>query len=239
MTVWGYGRVSTIEQASDDKSSLDDQIRRCQGVAMAVGLPNPEIVIDPGVSGSIPLADRPNGGKMFAALKDGDTVIAAKLDRLFRSASDALNSVEAMKKNGVRLILTDIGNDPVTESAVAKMFLTILAGVAEFEKYRILERMRDGRAGKRDAHNGTGHIGGRAPYGFDKIGHGKDARLVTNDEEKDTAAIAFELKNKGTPLREISRQLAKMGRFSRSGSVFSPIQITRMCSKFPPNPEAH
>ncbi len=44
----------------------------------------------PGVSGPVPVAERLQGGALFAALRKGDVVIAPKLDRLFRSALDAL-----------------------------------------------------------------------------------------------------------------------------------------------------
>ena len=57
------------------------------------GLTLTEIVIEEGVSGSIPVEERPAGGALFARLERGDMVIAAKLDRLFRSALDALKVV--------------------------------------------------------------------------------------------------------------------------------------------------
>jgi DNA invertase Pin-like site-specific DNA recombinase len=49
-----------------------------------------EVVVEEGVSGPVPVAERPKGGALFAALRKGDVVIAPKLDRLFRSALDAL-----------------------------------------------------------------------------------------------------------------------------------------------------
>jgi putative DNA-invertase from lambdoid prophage Rac len=62
-------------------------------------------VIEEGVSGSVPVEDRPVGGQLFATLHRGDIVIAAKLDRLFRSALDALKVVESLKTRGVKLHL--------------------------------------------------------------------------------------------------------------------------------------
>lgn len=224
-TVHAYARVSSVEQAADDRSSLDDQVRRCRGVAMAAGLPDPTIYIDPGVSGSIPLAKRPEGGRMHAALQAGDTVIAAKLDRLFRSASDALVSVETMKAAGVKLILVDIGTEPVTESAVSKMFLGIMASVAEFEKTRILERMDDGRKGKKAR---GGHIGGLAPYGFRKIGSGKSAMLEPEPSEQAVIALVRQLRETGVPFLKICLRLEHMGHLSRTGATFRPIQVQRM-----------
>jgi DNA invertase Pin-like site-specific DNA recombinase len=58
---------------------------------------------------SVPIAERPAGGRLFAKLKKGDIVIAPKLDRLFRSALDALQVVEDLKKRGVSLHLLDLG----------------------------------------------------------------------------------------------------------------------------------
>jgi putative DNA-invertase from lambdoid prophage Rac len=60
---------------------------------------------DVGISGGIPLSDRPNGSKLVAKGGKGDLVIASNLDRLFRSASDALATVERWQRIGVDLIL--------------------------------------------------------------------------------------------------------------------------------------
>ena len=48
---------------------------------------------------------------MFARLTKGDAIISPKLDRLFRSALDALQVVENLKKRGVALHLLDLGGD--------------------------------------------------------------------------------------------------------------------------------
>lgn len=225
MTVWAYARVSTTEQAAEDRSSLDDQIRTCQAAATIAKLPAPVVILDPGVSGTVPLAKRPGGGEMVAALASGDVVIASKLDRLFRSASDALNNVESMKSAGVRLILVDIGTDPVTESAVSKMFLGIMASVAEFERSRILERMVDGRKGKKAR---GGHIGGLPPFGYRKIGTGKAATLEADPVEQDTIALIRRLRETGVSLRGISARLSAMGRTSREGTPLSTGLITKI-----------
>jgi hypothetical protein len=86
---------------------------------------------------------------MLARLSPGDVIIAAKLDRLFRSARDALATVDRLKERGVSIVLADMGAEPVTENGVSKLFFSILASVAEFERWRIAERMQEGRVGKR------------------------------------------------------------------------------------------
>src|ERR1700734_939394 len=89
MAVYGYARVSTARQASEGES-LEVQQRQIEGYAHMHGLTLDSVVVEEGVSGSVPVADRPKGGALFAKLAKGDVVIAPKLDRLFRSALDAL-----------------------------------------------------------------------------------------------------------------------------------------------------
>jgi len=99
-----------------------------------------DVVIEEGVSGSVPVAERPAAGPLFAKLKKGDVVIAPKLDRLFRSALDALRVVEELRARGVRLHLLDLGGD-IAGNGLSKLFLTIAAGFAEVERDRIRERI--------------------------------------------------------------------------------------------------
>jgi putative DNA-invertase from lambdoid prophage Rac len=96
-----------------------------------------------GVSGSKPLADRPEGAALLSALQPGDTVITPKLDRMFRSASDALANLDAMKRKCISLHMIDLGGD-VTCNGIAKLVFTILSAVAEAERDRIKERDRCG-----------------------------------------------------------------------------------------------
>lgn len=171
--VYGYTRVSTAEQVTG--TSLEEQARKVTGIAQAAGLPTPTIFRDAGVSGATPLEERPEGARLLAALQPGDTVIVAKLDRAFRSAADALARAEWLDDMGVNLILSDMGTQPVTSSGMGKLFFTLLAAMAEFERHRIRERTADGRAAKR---RGGGYLGGKAPFGYRIDGEGKTARLV-------------------------------------------------------------
>lgn len=225
MTVYSYARVSTSDQATEDRSSLETQRRACEAAATIANLDAPIHFSDPGVSGSTRLEDRPEGGKMFSLLKSGDVVIAAKLDRLFRSAADALNNVEAMKAKGVKLILIDIGTEPVTESAVAKMFFGILASVAEFEKNRILGRMKTGRDEKRKK---GGHIGGPPPYGFRKVGFGKLSMLEPDEAEQKLVTLIRTLGETGISLHRIATRLGYMGHTTRKGTPWSSVQVGRI-----------
>jgi putative DNA-invertase from lambdoid prophage Rac len=107
MATFGYCRVSTARQAAEGES-LDVQRRQIEGYALMHGLAHADVVVEEGVSGSIPVVERPAGGALFAKLAKDDSTISPKLDRRFRSALDALQVVEDLKKRGVALHLLDL-----------------------------------------------------------------------------------------------------------------------------------
>lgn len=199
MATYGYARVSTVEQA--DGTSLAEQERKIRAIAEFRGERVKAVFCDAGVSGSKALEDRPEGAKLVAALKPGDVLICAKLDRAFRDAADALTKVKAWKAKKIRLILCDIGTDPVTENGVSKLFFTILAGFAEWERERILERVNEGRRAK--AQKG-GFIGGSAPFGFRVVGQGRDARLEADPATYPAFGTIYDCADAGLSLRKIS-----------------------------------
>jgi putative DNA-invertase from lambdoid prophage Rac len=199
MTAYAYTRVSTTEQV--DGTSLEEQERKARGVAMIRGEEIAEVFSDAGVSGSVPLEDRPAGKRLLATLKKGDTLIVAKLDRIFRNATDALVRSDAFKDKGIKLILVDMGNDPVTENGTGRIFFGMLALVAEFERHRILERTDNGRQAKRAK---GGHIGGTAPFGYQVVGHGKEARLEPVEDQQFAIRDAKALHAEGHSLRKIA-----------------------------------
>jgi putative DNA-invertase from lambdoid prophage Rac len=161
MAVFGYCRVSTLKQASEGES-LDVQRRQIEGYCLMHGLTVNEILVEEGVSGSIPVEERPVGGSLFSRLQKGDVVIAAKLDRLFRSALDALKVVESLKNRGVKLHLLDLGGD-IAGNGLSKLFLTIAAAFAEAERDRIRERIGQVKADQKARGR---YLGGIVPFGY-------------------------------------------------------------------------
>ena len=86
---------------ADEGESLDVQQRTIAGYAQMHGLAIEHVFVERGVSGSKPLADRPQGAALLAAIKPGDVVITPKLDRMFRSALDALDVLAKLKAAGI------------------------------------------------------------------------------------------------------------------------------------------
>lgn len=221
----GYARVSTMEQAAGDKTSLQEQERVIRGMAMARGVTQFELTIyvDKGVSGSMSLSRRPEGQKLFDDAKRGDTIVASKLDRLFRDSLDAQFCYKSFVERGIDLILYDMGIEPVTSDGMSKFFFTMLSAFADLERSRIAERMKDGKRAKKA--NG-GHIGGITPWGFKKVGEGRAAILVPNPDEQPFLDALEELKM--CLLCDIHREITARGYRTRKGTFFDKKSIYKL-----------
>src|SRR5258708_37450944 len=125
----GYARVST------DGQTLDAQ----QAALKAAGV---ERVYAEKISGA--RSDRAQLAKLLKALGESDTVIVTRLDRLARSTCDLLNILHAIAKAGATFkSLADSWADTTTPHG--RLMVTILGGLAEFERELIKARTDDGR----------------------------------------------------------------------------------------------
>jgi DNA invertase Pin-like site-specific DNA recombinase len=89
-------------------------------------------------------SDRPQLAKALSALAAGDCLVVCKLDRLARSTRDLLNTLDAIGKAGATFrSLADQWADTTTPHG--RLMLTVLGGLAEFERYLILSRTAEGR----------------------------------------------------------------------------------------------
>src|SRR3984885_8847804 len=204
MATYGYCRVSTARQASEGES-LDVQRRQIEGYAHMHGLTLCGVAVEDCVSGSVPVHERPKGGPLFARLAKDDTVIAPKLDRLFRSALDALKVVEDLKKRGVALHLLDLGGD-ISGNGLSKLFLTIAAAFAEAERDRIRERIGQVKADQKARGR---YLGGTVPFGFRL---GKNGELVEHEAQQEAIREMSGLKVvQGKALRPIADAMRAKG----------------------------
>jgi DNA invertase Pin-like site-specific DNA recombinase len=129
MTIYGYARVST------DGQSLASQDAQLHAAGCAK-------VYAEKISGA--KADRSALAKMLKRLEAGDVLVVTRLDRLARSTRDLLNILDVVAKAGANFkSLCDRWADTTTPHG--RLMLTVLGGLAEFERELILARTSDGR----------------------------------------------------------------------------------------------
>ena len=127
--IYGYARVSS------DGQSIEGQCAELRSAGV-------EKVYSEKISGAI--TDRPALAKAIAALGNGDTLVVCKLDRLARSTRDLLNTLAAIGDKGATFkSLSDSWADTTTPHG--RLMLTVLGGLAEFERHLILARTSEGR----------------------------------------------------------------------------------------------
>lgn len=136
----GYGRVSTQEQHPEAQ----------EDALLKAGCD--KVFID---QASGKLASRPELDKALLMLREGDSLVITKLDRLGRSLKNLIAMSEELRERGVALVVLDQGID--TSTPIGRMFYQILGAVAEFERELIVERTKDGLTAAR----ARGRVGGR------------------------------------------------------------------------------
>lgn len=127
----GYARTSTADQ----KAGLEAQLRDLKA-AGCVKLFHEEV--------SAVAAKRPELERALDYVREGDTMIVTKPDRLARSTADLLTIAKLLEGKGVTLRILSMAID--TSAPTGKLMLTVLGGIAEFERDLMLERQREGIA---------------------------------------------------------------------------------------------
>ena len=212
-----YCRVSTGKQ----DLSLEAQEVKIRQYAELMGLDLVEVIRERATTGKVKLAKRPEGARIKALTEAGVChIIALKLDRLFRNASDALTCVEDWQEAGISLHLVDMGGQSInTGSSMGKMLLTMLAGFAEFERNLISER-----TGAAITHlKAHGEVYNHIPFGYRSEGgqmvDGKlvGAKLVPDVDEQATILHMREWKAQGISYARIAEMLNVEGVQTKQG----------------------
>jgi DNA invertase Pin-like site-specific DNA recombinase len=166
--IYGYARVST------DGQSVTAQVAALKAAGA-------EIVFREVASGA--KTDRAQLRRALAALEAGDVLVVTRLDRLARSTRDLLNTLAAItgRKAGFRS-LSDVWADTTTPHG--RLMLTVLGGLAEFERELIRSRTAEGRT--------------RAKARGVKLG--RKPKLTPHQQRE-----AIERREEGEPVREIAR----------------------------------
>ena len=128
-TTIGYARTSTFEQVA----GFEDQKRQLEA-AGCCKIYREQI--------SSVAKERPEFDAMLAYAREGDIIVATKIDRLARNAIELLQFAKGLKDRGIGLRI--LGQDIDTTSTTGWFVLTIFAGLAEMERTQMLERQRIG-----------------------------------------------------------------------------------------------
>jgi len=210
MKAIGYIRVSTEDQAREG-ISLDNQRAKIKTYCELKDLDLIEIIEDAGISAKN--LNRPGVQKVLelARKKEVNAVVTYKLDRMFRSTEDALQTTGRFDRWGISF--HSIQETLDTKSAMGMFFFTLTAALAEMERGIIGERTRAALRHKRAQNEKTG---GNVPYGYDldETGH-----LIENEAEQKAIRLIHDLNQKGYSLREICRELEKEGHRTKTGKT--------------------
>lgn len=134
MATFAYGRVSTKEQTAEN------QRLEIEGAGHAV-----DYWFADTISGKTSASQRPQFAALLAQIRDGETLLVSKLDRLGRDAQDVGATVKLLSARKIAVIVLQLGGLDLA-SAAGKMMLTMLAAVAEMERDLLVERTQSGLA---------------------------------------------------------------------------------------------
>ena len=223
MPAIGYVRVSTEDQAKEGVS-LGNQKAKIKAYCQLKDLNLSEIIEDAGISAKN--LKRPGVQRVLnlARKKQVDAIVVYKLDRIFRSTTDALETTKLFEKWGVSFHSIEETLD--TQSAMGRFFFTLTAALAEMERRIIGERTKAALSHKRSCNEKTG---GDVPYGYDLTPAGI---LIKNDDEQRVIKTIRRLNMDGYSLRKICRELEQAGHLTKRGNaIWQPSTISKILKR--------
>lgn len=221
----GYIRVSTEQQAKDDKYGIDVQKQAILLYANENGYNIVDWKIDE-ISGV--KEDRPALNEILYGEKvtnpPYEAIIIFKNDRLARETKLYFYYLYTLEKRNIKLLSTkeefSEGDD------FANIYRALLQFVAEQERKNIALRTSKGRSIKAQC---GGYSGGRCPYGY-KVENG---RLIINEDERPIVEYVFAENAKGTAMLTIADNLTDMGYKTRKGTKFQAKSISSILKNRP------
>ncbi|TPO05168.1 recombinase family protein [Mesorhizobium sp. B1-1-5] len=195
----GYARTSTLDQ----EAGLAAQVRDLTALGC-------EKIFSEQVSAT---GQRRALESAIDFAREGDTLVVTKLDRLARSVKDIWGVLDRLRCKAVAVKIENMGID--TGTPTGKLMLSVLGGVAEFEREMMLERQREGIAKAKT----EGRYRGRKPVARDR----GDEILALRRSGESLNSIARQLRiGKATVfrfLREIGGSDKAGGKASSNGDV--------------------
>ena len=205
--------------ANEDAESIRLQVDLCHRYAVMKELIVTETIKDPETSARhTPLFER-EGGSRLQCLPSGTHVICSKLDRVFRSTADGLQTMNRFKKQGVILHFADQSGCTLDLSTGEGEFMfTIMLAAAALEPRRTADRTS--KAMKHRQSNGQRMTSSRTiPFG-QMADPDNDAMTIPCPNELDAINQAQQLSSRGLSLREIAKRIGPI-----RGKILSPQSV--------------
>jgi site-specific DNA recombinase len=217
-----YVRVSTAEQAAEGYS-IRAQTDRLKAYCVSQGWEIFEFYVDDGYSAKD--TNRPNLKRMMKHIEEGliDCVLVYRLDRLTRSVRDLYSILETFDKYDCKFKSATEVYD--TTTAMGRMFITIVAALAQWERENTGERIRMGMEQK--AREGNWVIN-QAPYGYEIDKENKT--LIVNDQEALIVKRIYDDYLNGKTMRKIAINFNKSNLTTKSGAIWNDFKIKYILS---------
>jgi DNA invertase Pin-like site-specific DNA recombinase len=202
-----YIRVSTEEQAVEGYS-ISGQRERLKAFCVAQSWETIKFYVDEGISGRS--TERPALKKLMKDIEDGliDVLLVYRLDRLTRSVRDLHDILDFLEKHNCQFRSATEVYD--TSTAMGRMFITIVAAIAEWESANLGERVRLGQIEKAR----QGEWSAPAPYGFRK---NNQKRLEVNPDEIEAVKLMIRKVKEGYSFRQLSMYMQNTSYKPRRG----------------------
>ena len=228
--VFGYCRVSTVEQAQNGISLETQKNLISVFIKDKYNREVDEWFIDDGVSGTVPILERNRCREMTDVIDVHDVIVATRIDRLSRSAADMLKTIPFLEEAGVTLYLCEqFGDVPVVypkskkgnglrskfdmNEMVNKIMLMVLSAVSEIEYGSTVDKFKEGKIAW--AERGYA-IGGSVPFGYEgveeKVKTGnrlkRRMKLVELPEEQAVLKTIRACRKRGLGIKRIAKQVS-------------------------------
>lgn len=214
-----YIRVSTDMQ-KERGESLDTQLKRLNAyVASKEDWSVAETYKDAGISAKN--MNRPEFSRMMQDIDQGriDVILCTKLDRLFRNTRDFLNASEELEKKGITFVCLEGNID--TSTPAGRVFSTMRAAFAQFERETTAERVRDVMRSRAEQGKWNGGI---APYGYSS----KDKQLIINEKEAKVIRDIYNAYRASRSVRNTVHRLNSDGKRTRDNELWTLTSIRRI-----------
>lgn len=213
---------------AEEGETIDHQIEVCNRYCKMRNLSVVNIIQDEFQSArQVPLFKRKNGSKLRKLPSGVKHIVAARLDRLFRSVRDGLAMLDVWKKQKVHVHLADQGGNSLDLStATGRLFVTMQLGFSEYEAGISSERtsamvqhqIRNGRS-----------TGPNLPYG--KMHDPEDdSRMIDCPEELDLINEVRSVRAGGWTYQQIIEVMTREGKFMR-GSKWTLNMLNKICTR--------